>query len=56
MKCPRCGKPTRVKETREPNGMRHNAIQTLAEDWPDLVIRRRACPTHGTYLTVELPL
>lgn len=56
MKCPTCLKETIVKETRAPERVRHSYIGNLSREWPDLVIRRRACAEHGTFITVELPL
>ena len=55
MKCPECGGPTTVKETRQPDRIGHKAVMAFAVDWPALLIRRRHCPKHGTFLTAELP-
>lgn len=56
MKCPTCLKETIVKETRQPQKVRHRFIAEFSVQWPDLLIRRRKCEEHGTFVTVELPL
>lgn len=56
MRCPTCEAETRVTETRAPEGVRHRVIAALALEVPTVVVRRRACPSCGTFLTVELPL
>jgi len=56
MRCPVCDAETVVKETRAPDRVRHRVIAALALEVPTIVVRRRACAEHGTFITIELPL
>ncbi len=55
-RCPECMAETTVRETRRPDRMRHAYVSRLSQDYPEIAIRRRHCPEHGTFLSVELPL
>jgi hypothetical protein len=58
MQCPGCTveQKCRVTDTRTPQGARIRWLMDLQKEWPDLLVRRRRCPEHGTFVTVELPL
>ena len=59
MKCSHCGQKTSVKQTRQPDGFGNRFLKKLADDWPELVCRRRHCenPECGRRCsTVELPV
>lgn len=45
-----------VKATRSPSSIKHRWLEDFARRYPDLSVRRRECPVHGTMLTVEIPL
>lgn len=56
LKCPQCQAEMAVKATRSPGNIKHRWLEDFARRYPELSVRRRECPVHGTMLTVELPL
>jgi len=61
MNCTRCGKSSRVVDTRQPDdsgGVYNGRIRKAGEvaSWytSDIVVRRRVCPDKHEWFTVEL--
>jgi hypothetical protein len=61
MTCTRCGKPSRVTETRHPESHPRTWLGKIKQagevaTWytPDVIMRRRVCPDGHSWFTVEL--
>ena len=56
MICPTCAAPTRVKATRSHLDAGIKWVSDFGEACPSIVMRRRHCDEHGTFVSIEVPL
>lgn len=54
MSCPHCTEPAGCKETRVAANFPHKWIKGFAANNPGVAVRRRVCPVHGAFLTLEV--